>query len=101
MSELARALANHERSFRALGDAFAAAARDPSCPTSPVVALERALVDRDMQVDGAAITDSLIALVALQSTKLGATPRQIWEQLWNEAPTDAWWRAATTKGDDR
>lgn len=90
MDDLARQLANHERTLTALSAALMRAVVSDPCD---VGAIAREIYARDLEIDAPVVNDLLVALVGLQATKLNATPRQIWEQLWNDAPSDAWWHS--------
>lgn len=88
--DLARQLANAERTLTAISAALMRAVVSDPCD---VRAIAREIYARDLEIDAPIVNDLLVALVGLQATKLKATPRQIWEQLWQDAPTDAWWNA--------
>lgn len=92
MDELSRQLANHERTLTAISAALMRTVVSDPCD---VGAIAREIYARDLEIDAPVVNDLLVALVGLQATKLKATPRQIWEQLWNDAPSDAWWAART------
>jgi len=100
---IAEQLANPERSIDAIADALAEAA-----PIAGETEREnvRALVDKltnhDLEIDAVVIPRVLIALAVLFAAKTNTAPKQIFEQLWKDAPTDAWWhdRVNPTRGDD-
>lgn len=91
--DLARALANPERTLRVLARAIAATAESTDLEREGVRALARAIYARDLELDAPVLVDLIVVLVGLLATKLDKTPRAIWEQLWRDAPTDAWWSA--------
>lgn len=92
IGDLERELANPERTYTALAVALGWAVLQTPCD---VTALSRQIYARDLELDTPPLVDLLVVLVGLLATKLEQSPRAIWEQLWQDAPTDAWWKAHT------
>jgi hypothetical protein len=93
--DIARALTDHKRSFRAIADAFveAADAGDELTQLDRAGRLVRALVDRYMLVDQIAFVHAMMAMTGYLAERTGKTPRQVHEEMFEAAPDDAWWRA--------
>lgn len=99
--DLFRQFANPTRTIKALALALDTAADllDADATLEHVRTLSQQVYGRDLELDAPILTDLIIVLVGLLATKLDKTPRQIWEQLWNEAPTDAWWNAHANRNE--
>lgn len=92
--DLAAALTNDPRSFRAIADAILSAADldpDETTPVDRAGHLTRGLVERYMLIDQISVTRALMALVGFLAQRSGRTPRQVHEELFKAAPDDRWW----------
>lgn len=101
--DLAVALTDFPRTFRAIGESFIAAAEVAGELDGPTRAgrVTRELVDRYMLIDQIAIVQGLAAIVGYLAQRTDKTPRQVHDQLFKTAPSDEWWRArlAADEGD--
>lgn len=92
--EIAEQLADPHRSVAAIAAALADAAikLEPPCDSVPNMrVLVDKLTDHDMTIDAVSIPPVMVALCAIFAAKTNTAPKQIWEQFWKDAPTDAWW----------
>lgn len=97
--EIADQLADPHRSVAAIAAALSNAAikLEPPCDSvANMHVLVDKLTDNDMTIDAVAIPPVMVALCALFAAKTGTAPKQIWEQFWKDAPTDAWWNDRVT-----
>jgi hypothetical protein len=91
--ELAREMVNMPRSTRSVALALLEASTDlGGTRADDIGKVVAALAAHDGEIDGLALPDLMVGLASLFAAKTGSAPKQIWEQLWKDAPTDAWWR---------
>lgn len=90
--EIADQLANPERSIRAIAIALTDACDQlGDTDVENVRSMVSQLTDHDLEIDAVVIPRVLVSLAAIFAAKTDSAPKQLWEQLWKEAPTDAWW----------
>lgn len=94
--EMALELTDYQRSMLALGEAMIAASGAIAFSETNrgvvVRILERQLVQREALIDLLAADLAIVGLVGLVAAKSGRTARQILEEHFEHAPTDADWR---------
>jgi hypothetical protein len=96
-------LANFVRSFDAIAAALddAAALDEDTTPIQRAGAVTRGMVKRYMEIDRKAVTYLVIALTGYLAEISKKTPREIHEELFREAPSDAWWKDRLATRDRR
>jgi hypothetical protein len=86
-------LANFPRSLTAIATAVAEGAdlNDEATPVDRAGRITRGLVERYMIIDRVVVTYLVMALTGYLAEVSKRSPRQIHEELFREAPSDAWW----------
>lgn len=96
-------LADFPRSYRTIADAILDATQDDGelSPIARAGRITRGLVDRYLLIDRKAVTYLIMALTGYLAEVTGKTPREIHEELFQDAPSDAWWKDRLSARDRR
>lgn len=100
--ELELLLADFPRSLHAIAEAIADAEVDADlAPIERAGRLTRGLVERYMIIDRVVVTYTIMALTGYLAEVSNRSPRQVHEELFKEAPSDAWWKNRLADRDRR